>query len=281
MSAVGCGDDTLYEPPVTAPAGKTFIGWDPAVAFGTVSGVTGTKTIRVDAKFEDGYHVTFLTTDGSVLCTVTVAPNGTLTDLPDEVKNYQPAGKRVTAWKSDNGEFTTSTVVTGDITLTPDCVDCYWVTFDTQGGSGVASQYVDQGNTLTLANVTDPTRTGYTFKGWSLTQNGETVASVIPSADTTLYAVWEASGVKYTVAYWGENANDEPSWVMRKNTPRQAREFPAVPHCPPVSRTEAISPIKTVTPPPSKRTAAPSSMSAAPATSTRSRLTWVVVAATP
>lgn len=202
-------DDTLYEPPVTAPAGKTFIGWEPAVDFGTVSVVTETKTIRVDAKFEYGYHVTFLTTDGSVLCTATVTPNGTLTDLPDEVKNYQPAGKRVTAWKSDNGEFTTSTVVTGDITLTPDCVDCYWVTFDTQGGSGVASQYVDQGNTLTLANVTTPTRTGYTFKGWSLTQNGETVASVIPSADTTLYAVWEASGVKYTVAYWGENANDD------------------------------------------------------------------------
>lgn len=201
-------DDTLYEPPVTAPAGKTFIGWEPAVDFGTVSVVTETKTIRVDAKFEYGYHVTFLTTDGSVLCTATVTPNGTLTDLPDEVKNYQPAGKRVTAWKSDNGEFTTSTVVTGDITLTPDCVDCYWVTFDTQGGSGVASQYVDQGNTLTLANVTTPTRTGYTFKGWSLTQDGATVTSVTPTADTTLYAIWEASKVKYTVAYWGENAND-------------------------------------------------------------------------
>lgn len=202
-------DDTLYEPPVTAPAGKTFTGWSPEVTFGKVSDVTETKTIRVDAKFEDGYHVTFLTTDGSVLCTDTVTPNGTLTDLPDEVKNYQPAGKRVTAWKNGGVEFTTSTVVTGDITLTPECVDCYWVTFDTQGGSGVASQYVDQGKTLTLANVTDPTRTGYTFKGWSLTQNGETVASVIPSADTTLYAVWEASGVKYTVAYWGENANDD------------------------------------------------------------------------
>ena len=201
-------DDTLYEPPVTAPAGKTFIGWEPAVDFGTVSVVTETKTIRVDAKFEYGYHVTFLTTDGSVLCTATVTPNGTLTDLPDEVKNYQPAGKRVTAWKSDNGEFPTSTVVTGDITLTPDCVDCYWVTFDTQGGSGVASQYVDQGNTLTLANVTTPTRTGYTFKGWSLTQDGATVTSVTPTADTTLYAIWEASKVKYTVAYWGENAND-------------------------------------------------------------------------
>ena len=202
-------DDTLYEPPVTAPAGETFTGWSPEVTFGKVSDVTETKTIRVDAKFEDGYHVTFLTTDGSVLCTATVEPNGTLTDLPDEVKNYQPAGKRVTAWKSDNGEFTTSTVVTGDITLTPECVDCYWVTFDTQGGSGVASQYVDQDKTLTLANVTDPTRTGYTFKGWSLTQNGKTVTSVTPTADTTLYAVWEASGVKYTVAYWGENANDD------------------------------------------------------------------------
>lgn len=201
-------DDTLYEPPVTAPAGKTFIGWNPNVTFGTVSNVDKTETIRVNAQFEDGYHVTFLTTDGSVLCTATVTPNGTLTDLPDEVKNYQPAGKRVTAWKSDNGEFTTSTVVTGDITLTPDCVDCHWVTFDTQGGSGVASQSVDQGNTLTLANVTVPTRTGYTFKGWSLTQNGTTVASVTPTADTTLYAIWEASKVKYTVAYWGENAND-------------------------------------------------------------------------
>lgn len=201
--------DTLYEPPVTAPAGKTFTGWNPNVTFGTVSNVDKTETITVNAQFDEGYHVTFLTTDGSVLCTATVTPNGTLTDLPDEVKNYQPAGKRVTAWKSDNGEFTTSTVVTGDITLTPECVDCYWVTFDTQGGTGVASQYVDQGNTLTLASVTTPTRTGYTFKGWSLTQNGETVASVTPTADTTLYAIWEASGVKYTVAYWGENANDD------------------------------------------------------------------------
>ena len=202
--------DTLYEPPVTAPAGKTFTGWDNKdVHFGTISGITATETITVNAQFDEGYHVTFLTTDGSVLCTATVTPNGTLTDLPDEVKNYQPAGKRVTAWKSDNGEFTTSTVVTGDITLTPECVDCYWVTFDTQGGTGVASQYVDQGNTLTLASVTTPTRTGYTFKGWSLTQNGETVASVTPTADTTLYAIWEASGVKYTVAYWGENANDD------------------------------------------------------------------------
>lgn len=203
-------DDTLLEPQVPAQDGKVFTGWLPEVTFGPVSGLTGeNKTITVKAQFKYGYHVTFLTTDGSVLCTDTVTPNGTLTDLPDEVKNYQPAGKRVTAWKNGGVEFTTSTVVTGDITLTPECVDCYWVTFDTQGGSGVASQYVDQGKTLTLANVTDPTRTGYTFKGWSLTQNGETVASVTPSADTTLYAVWEASGVKYTVAYWGENANDD------------------------------------------------------------------------
>lgn len=47
--------DTLYEPSVTAPAGKTFTGWEPAVDFGTVSVVTETKTIRVDAKFEYGY----------------------------------------------------------------------------------------------------------------------------------------------------------------------------------------------------------------------------------
>lgn len=202
--------DTLLEPQVEAQDGKVFIGWDQEVPFGPVSELNGeNKTIEVHAVFADGYYVTFLTTEGNVLCTVSVKPNKTLGAWPTEVENYQPANQRVTSWKNGSDPFTTGTAVTANVTLTPECVNCYWVTFDTQGGSGVASRYVDSGESLSLTEVTEPSRSGYTFKGWSRTPNGEIITSVTPEADTILYAVWDAATVNYTVAYWGENANDK------------------------------------------------------------------------
>ena len=73
----------------------------------------------------------------------------------------------------------------------------------------VASCSVIQGDTLKLSDVTPPTRTGYTFKDWSTTADGANVVkSIAPTADTTLYAVWEGDNVTYTVVYWGENADD-------------------------------------------------------------------------
>ena len=72
----------------------------------------------------------------------------------------------------------------------------------------VASCSVTKDDTLDLSTVTRPTRTGYTFKGWSTTEGGTLISSVTPTADTTLYAVWEGDDVKYMVVYWGENADD-------------------------------------------------------------------------
>ena len=72
----------------------------------------------------------------------------------------------------------------------------------------VASRSVIKGGTLNLSDVTRPTRTGYSFKGWSTTEGGALISSVTPTADTTLYAVWEGDNVTYTVVYWGENADD-------------------------------------------------------------------------
>lgn len=202
--------ETLLEPQVEPQAGKVFTGWDKEVHFGPVSVPAGeNKTFEFHAVFADGYYVTFLTTEGNVLCTVSVKPNETLGKWPAEVENYQPAKQRVTGWKNGSDSFTTGTAVTANVTLTPECVDCYWVTFDTQGGSGVASRYVDSGDSLSLTEVTAPSRSGYTFKGWSKTPNGNIITSVTPKTDTILYAVWDAATAKYTVAYWGENANDD------------------------------------------------------------------------
>ena len=198
---------TVTEPATPkVPEGKRFEGWyegNTPFTFGTVS-ATENKTVTVEARFTDVYYVYFMTVDGNVFATAeAVAPNYTVA-LPD---NYEPEGKRVTGWKTENGAFTANTKVTADTTVVPEVVDCYWVTFDSQGGEVLPSKYVDKGDTLNLSRIR-PTRTGYTFKGWSETANGNVITSVTPNSDVILYAVWTPAQVNYTVVYWGENAND-------------------------------------------------------------------------
>lgn len=70
----------------------------------------------------------------------------------------------------------------------------YDVTYNTNGGSGVSSQVKKKGTALTL-RTTVPTKNGYTFKGWGLSEDATTVsyaagASYTTDADIVLYAVW-------------------------------------------------------------------------------------------
>ena len=75
-------------------------------------------------------------------------------------------------------------------------VQTYTITYNANGGSGApSSQTKTYGQTLTLSS-TKPTRSGYTFLGWS-TSNTATNAtysaggSFTANANTTLYAVWQ------------------------------------------------------------------------------------------
>lgn len=82
----------------------------------------------------------------------------------------------------------------------------YTVSYNANGGSGAPSaQTKTYGTALTLSS-TKPTRTGYTFRGWSTSAGGAVVyaagASYTANASVTLYAVWQA--VTYAVTY---NAN--------------------------------------------------------------------------
>ena len=70
----------------------------------------------------------------------------------------------------------------------------YDVTYNTNGGSGVSSQIKTKGTALTL-RTTIPTKSGYTFAGWGLSEDTTTVsyaagASYTTDADIVLYAVW-------------------------------------------------------------------------------------------
>ena len=208
---------------LTAPAtpaiegGRKFLGWYAVDANGQLeaqefdfaaayTNYSGRSEVKVMAKFEAVFYVYFMTVDGQVHSTaIANEASGFKVALPTD---YEPKGKVVTGWKANDAEFTAGTVVTADTYVYPVTEDCYWVTFNTTGGSMVASCSVTKGDTLNLSGVTAPTRTGYRFKGWSTTADGALISSVTPTADTTLYAVWEGDNVTYTVVYWGENPNN-------------------------------------------------------------------------
>lgn len=92
----------------------------------------------------------------------------------------------------------------------------YTITYNANGGSGapgVTSYYYGYNTTL---SSTKPTRTGYTFLGWSLSSTA-TSASYSPgqgwagtNADNyTLYAVWKI--ITYTISYNANGGSGAPS----------------------------------------------------------------------
>ena len=212
------GDGQLTAPATPAiEGGRKFLGWYAVDASGQLeaqefdfsnayTNYSGRSEVKVMAKFEAVFYVYFMTVDGQVHSTaIANEASGFKVALPTD---YEPNGKVVTGWTANDAVFTADTVVTADTYVYPVTEDCYWVTFNTTGGSMVASRSVIKGGTLNLSGVTAPTRTGYRFNGWSTTADGALISSVTPTADTTLYAVWEGVDVKYMVVYWGENADD-------------------------------------------------------------------------
>lgn len=95
----------------------------------------------------------------------------------------------------------TGSVSTATLTVTVPALAKYTISYNANGGSGApGSQTKYYGKTLKLS-TTKPTRTGYTFKGWSKSSTGSVAfasgASYTTNASDTLYAVWEAN--TYTV----------------------------------------------------------------------------------
>ena len=93
-----------------------------------------------------------------------------------------------------------STPVTSDMTLyakweeNDTCKEIYRVKFDSNGGSSVATQRVEEGDRA--VEPRDPTRSGYEFLGWYLDGRKFNFNTRIYE-DITLEAQWEKDEVKY------------------------------------------------------------------------------------
>lgn len=84
-------------------------------------------------------------------------------------------------------------------TPTTPTVKKYTVTFNSNGGSTVKSQTVTEGDKA--SKPSNPTRSGYTFAGWTLNGSAYDFNSVVKS-NITLVAKWnENSKAKYTVTF--------------------------------------------------------------------------------
>ena len=92
----------------------------------------------------------------------------------------------------------------------------YTVQFNANGGTGAPSaQTKTYGQTLTLSS-TVPTRTNYTFKGWSTSNTATTPTytaggSYTANASATLYAVWELAIRTLTLSFNANGGSNPPS----------------------------------------------------------------------
>ena len=197
---------TAAKPTDPTKSGYTFKGWylgETEYDFATP--VTGNITLK--AKWEavvvppTTYTVTFDSDGGSAVTAQTVESGKTAAKPTDPTKS----GYTFKGWYLGESEYDFATPVTDNITLkatweknavTPPPVVTYTVTFDSDGGSAVTAQTVEEGKTAT--KPADPTKEGYTFKGWFLGETAYDFATPV-TGNITLKAKWEAVVVPPTI----------------------------------------------------------------------------------
>ena len=205
--------DTLITPTAPDIAGKAFVEWQENGSkfdgFG-VQTITKTETRTITAKYEDALYVYFYNPEGTqIMRTEKVADHK---DHDYSHVSYDvDATHKIVGWAANqNGtdDITKSIAVpegSTSVNVYAIIKEGYWVTFDSDGGSAIDSQFVF--DKISLNDQTTPTKPGYKFDGW---YNGESkvVDGTQITKPITLKAHWKATKVSYTVIHWWENADD-------------------------------------------------------------------------
>ena len=207
--------DSLITPTAPEIAGKAFVGWvdeagNPFTGFGKQSEITETTTRTITARYEAALYVYFYNPDGTKIMRTQKVADHDSHDYSSVTYDVDATHKLVGWAAVPNGKDNIATniaVPTGAVSTNVYAIieQGYWVTFDSDGGSNIDSQFVF--DTISLNGIT-PKKPGYTFAGWfngsEKVENGTKV-----TAPMTLKAHWNASEVNYTVIHWWENADDD------------------------------------------------------------------------
>ena len=175
-----------YGTEITAPAdptrkGYTFKGWDKEIPE-----TMPADNITVKAQWEiNQYTITFDTNGGSEIAPIT-QDYGTEITAPD---NPTRKGYTFKGWDKEIPE----TMPAENITVKAQWeINQYTITFDTNGGSEIAPITQDYGTEITAPD--NPTRKGYTFKGWD-----KEIPETMPAENMTVKAQWEIN--QYTISF--------------------------------------------------------------------------------
>ncbi len=175
-----------YGTEITAPdnptrKGYTFKGWDKEIPK-----TMPAENITVKAQWKiNQYTITFDTNGGSEIAPIT-QDYGTEITVPD---NPTRKGYTFKGWDREIPE----TMPAENITVKAQWkINQYTITFDTNGGSEIAPITQDYGTQISAPD--NPTRKGYTFKGWD-----KEIPETMPAENITVKAQWEIN--QYTIAF--------------------------------------------------------------------------------
>ena len=175
-----------YGTEITAPdnptrKGYTFKGWDKEIPK-----TMPAENITVKAQWEiNQYTITFDTNGGSEIAPIT-QDYGTEITAPD---NPTRKGYTFKGWDKEIPK----TMPAENITVKAQWeINQYTITFDTNGGSEIAPITQDYGTEITAPD--NPTRKGYTFKGWD-----KEIPKTMPAENITVKAQWEIN--QYTITF--------------------------------------------------------------------------------
>ena len=209
--------DSLITPTAPEMNGKAFVGWylgdTKFEDFNKPLKVEKSEPIEINARYEDALYVYFYNPDGTKIMRTQKVADHKVHDYSSVTYDVDATHKLV-GWAAEaNG----TTNIADSIAVPTDKTSVnvyaiikegYWISFDSDGGSIVDSQFVLNGDKLTLNESTTPTKPGYTFDGWydgsSKVENDATVTNPM-----TLKAYWNVAEVSYTVIHWWENADDD------------------------------------------------------------------------
>ncbi|GGH11435.1 InlB B-repeat-containing protein [Paenibacillus segetis] len=210
------------EPSVPTKLGYTFEGWYKEAALTNRWDFTNdvvNKPTTLYAKWQVvKYEVTFNTNGGSTISSQMVNDNTKASEPSVPTKlGYTFEGWYKEAALTNRWDFTNDVVNKPTTLYAKWQVVKYEVTFNTNGGSTISSQMVNDNTKASEPSV--PTKLGYTFEGWykeaALTYRWDFTNDVV-NQPTTLYAKWQV--VKYEVTFNTDGGSTISSQMVDYNT---------------------------------------------------------------
>ena len=171
---------TITVPDVPTKAGYTFIGWDNIPLTMPANDVTVKASWKINQ-----YTITFDTDGGTEVADIKQDYQSAI-NVPD---NPTKTGYSFVGWD----KAVPSTMPAEDINIKALWrINQYTITFDTDGGSEIASITQDYNTAITKPSY--PTKTGYTFVGWN-----KEIPTNMPAENETIKAIWQIN--QHTITF--------------------------------------------------------------------------------